>query len=248
MIQKKSSRIIIFAVLAVIIVAAPVSFYEFVIGYSNPPVTVVQNGYENNNSIYLNCSYYNAHTVNWDNITVSTLFHQSNTVNSRLNMSLINCVVVSKENFNLWTLLIINGTLQPGLHPSASVLTVNYSLLHAPDICIQNSLRVAGGYRLRPDNMSISNHNYFCNTGNNLDPRSYSYYKVNYSSSCKISFVNVPSFSKGTFNFSLRIGLTENIWNLTKGKSIYTQISFSLLGFSQKISTIAGFNLVGDSD
>lgn len=163
-------------------------------------------------------------------------------------MSLINCVVSFPNQFNLVTILVINGTLKPGLHTSASVLTVNHSLLHAPDICIQIPLRVAMACPPNPVNMSVSSSNYYSHTDPNLNPFAYSYYIANYTSSCKITFLNVPSFSKGTFHFSMRVGYTENIWNLTKGKWIYTQISFSLLGFSQKISTIIGFYLVGDTD
>jgi hypothetical protein len=246
--MQKNNKTIMFAIVVVILIAAPVSFYELVIGYSNPPVSVVQNGYEYSNSIYLNGTCCSNPGRNWNNITVSTLFHQSHTVNSILNMSLINCVVDGKKDFNILTLLIINGTLQPGLHPLASILTVNYSLLHAPYICIQEPLKVAMGCPPNPVNVSVSDHNYCSQTNSNLNPFTYSYYKANYTSSCKMGFVNVPSFSKGTFHFSLKVGYEENIWNLTKGKWIYTQIAFSLLGFSKDISVVAGFYLVGDTD
>ena len=117
--MQKRNRMIMFAVLAVIIVAVPVSFYEL----SYPPnstITSVHNGVANG-IFYLNLSQNSPHGIFYPGISSNSTFTSSASLNSSLSMSLENSSVfyntcggfyqLCVNNFNISGA--INGNIRP---------------------------------------------------------------------------------------------------------------------------------------
>ena len=116
---------IMFAVLAVIIVAVPVSFYEL----SYPPnstITSVHNGVANG-IFYLNLSQNSPHGIFYPGISSNSTFTSSESLNSSLSMSLENSSVFYNTCGGFYQLCIsyfnISGSINGNIRPTNLTVT-----------------------------------------------------------------------------------------------------------------------------
>ena len=117
--MRKSTKMIMFAVIAVIIVAVPISFYELS-NSPDPTITSVHNGVTND-IFYLNLSYNSPHGIFYPGINSNSTFTSSESLNSSLSMSLENSSVFYNTCGGFYQLCInnfnisgaINGNIRP---------------------------------------------------------------------------------------------------------------------------------------
>ena len=116
---------IMFAVIGVIIVAVPISFYE--LSYSpDPTITSVHNGVTND-IFYLNLSYNSPHGIFYPGITSNSTFTSSESLNSSLSMSLGSSSVFYNTCGGFYQLCIknfnISGDINGNIRPTNIALT-----------------------------------------------------------------------------------------------------------------------------
>ena len=116
---------IMFAVIGVIIVAVPISFYE--LSYSpDPTITSVHNGVTND-IFYLNLSYNSPHGIFYPGITSNSTFTSSESLNSSLSVSLENSSVFYNTCGGFYQLCInnfnISGAINGNIRPTSITVT-----------------------------------------------------------------------------------------------------------------------------
>jgi len=122
---QKSKKMIIFAVIAVIIVAVPISFYE--LSYSPDPTIISVNNGVTNDIFYLNLSCNSRHGIFYPGISSNSTFTSSESLNSSLSMSLENSSVFYNTCGGFYQLCInyfnISGAINGNIRPTNLTVT-----------------------------------------------------------------------------------------------------------------------------
>ncbi len=122
---QKSKKMIVFAVIAVIIVAVPISFYELS-DQQNPTITSVHNGVTND-IFYLNLSCNSPHGIFYPGISSNSIFTSTESLNSSLSMSLENSSVFYNTCGGFYQLCMnsytISGNINGNIRPTSITVT-----------------------------------------------------------------------------------------------------------------------------
>ena len=239
----KSKWVILFTVIVSIIVVVPVSLYYYEIDYAKQPVKIDRIG--DNTSHVLSFLPPNSDPCcNRSRSSSSTIFSSPHGGMSFINMTL----GVGASDFECGSVsgwVNLTGSIQPGLHPSS--LTVNFSSsVKAPYNASSPTgksayLSIHGVFYPILTNMSV-----------NTPDKSWNFQYAslsNENASCNFRLLNDSNSNTGRYYFSVNfsfISLVTGMVTASPGTYIYTQITFTLNGFSKPVPVIIGFKLVGD--
>jgi len=231
-IQKKSKLMIVFAVIAVIIVAVPVSFYELS-SQPEPTISVVDdythyqwdaNFYNHaNETCPLFSPYFNA----------SSVINETGYQNTTLLISIhgYECYQ-STEGQRPWFGLILNvsGSLPSNLHPKSLVISQNLS---APGLNCWT--QVTDGFFIFPPSGKLSN---LSLSPRSIYPNTYiPSLSKNGSYKCTLQFKNESSSSShALYNFSVRCMFICGWFNFPNSNfTFYTNIAVEITGLTKPV-------------
>ena len=243
--MQKSNKMILFAVVAAIIVAAPVSVYELMQPSAPQTIYMVSYGTSLNNTIYPCVDDYPDpfnYSEHSSSFFASSSFMSNDTGSapvSYLNISVLSCyAALFGHSAQLY--LDISGAIQPGLLPTSMSIRINAT--------VNDPISVQDRYHVQTlDGLCITSGNRTCQ---NITA-SKSICNIEYPSlsdlnaSCNFTIHNASRSGSSYFHFFLSIPAATVVLNMKPGTSVYTEINVSLNGFSQVVQVTLGFNMVG---
>lgn len=178
--RKKSTKMIMFAVIAVIIVAAPISIYETLSPQPIPQIT-----YSSHNLTYTmvaNVSYY-SYGFYRENLTAYSNITQNGGNVSTLQMVTFLDTQYEGGNFNIYCHVNISGIFQSDLHPSKMLINLNQTAHRDGIFALYQGL------------------NYSMNTSAERFGRVFTYWGNNLHPTVNVKFLNDTLKGNGTYRF-----------------------------------------------
>ena len=178
--MEKRNRMIMFAVIAVIIVAAPISIYETLSPQPIPQIT-----YSSHNLTYTmvaNVSYY-SYGFYRENLTAYSNITQKGGNISTLKMVVYFNPLYEGGNFNIWCRVNVSGIFQSDLHPSKMLINLNQTAHRDGIFCISQG------------------RNYSMNTSTEGFGRIVSTWGNNLHTTVNVKFLNDTLKGNGTYRF-----------------------------------------------
>ncbi|MCL4451039.1 MAG: hypothetical protein M1327_00215 [Candidatus Thermoplasmatota archaeon] len=244
--MQKSNKMILFAVVAAIIVAAPVSVYELMQPSAPQTIYMLSYGTSLNNTIYPCVGDYPDpfnYSEHSSSFFASSSFMSNDTGSapvSYLNVSVFSCYYALFGHC-AQLCLDISGAIQPGLLPTSMSIRIN-ATVNDP-IWVQDRYHVQtidAGFHITLGNRTSQNitaSKSICN----IEYPSLS----DLNASCNFTIHNASRSGSSYFHFFLSIPAATVVLNMKPGTSVYTEINVSLNGFSQVVPVTLGFNMVG---